>query len=51
MLKIIVSKWGDMYSEEYIDRLRESIEKHTTVPWKLLFVRDHDNYFNHLRIT
>ena len=48
MLKIIVSKWGDMYSEEYIDRLRESIEKHTTVPWKLLVVRDHDNCFNHL---
>ena len=33
MLQIIVHKWGDMYDEKYIDTLKESIGKHTTVDW------------------
>ena len=40
MLRIIVSKWGDMYGEEYIDRLKESIAKYITVDWDLTVIRD-----------
>ena len=43
MLQIIVSVWGDMYGEEYIDKLKLSIDKHTTVPWNLRVIRDHEN--------
>lgn len=43
MLQIIVSVWGDMYGDEYIDRLKSSIDKHTTVDWNLTVIRDHEN--------
>ena len=43
MLQIIVSVWGDMYGDEYIDKLKRSIDKHTTVPWNLTVIRDHEN--------
>jgi hypothetical protein len=43
VLQIIVSVWGDMYGEEYIDKLKHSIDKHTTVPWNLTVIRDHEN--------
>ena len=32
-----------MYGQEYIDRLRTNIDKHTTVPWNLHVIRDHEN--------
>ena len=32
-----------MYGEEYIDKLKRSIDKHTTVPWNLTVIRDHEN--------
>jgi hypothetical protein len=43
MLQIVVHKWGDLYSEKYIDSLKESIEKYTTIPWNLTVLRDKDN--------
>lgn len=43
MLQIIVHVWGDMYGDEYIERLRSSIDKYTTVPWNLHVIRDHEN--------
>lgn len=43
MLQIIVSKWGTLYTEEYIDRLKERIEKNCSVPWNLTVIRDHEN--------
>lgn len=43
MLQIIVSVWGDMYGDQYIDRLKESISKYTTVEWNLTVIRDHEN--------
>jgi len=43
MLQIIVSKWGTLYGEEYIDRLKERIEKNCSVPWNLTVIRDHEN--------
>jgi len=42
MLQIIVHKWGDMYDEKYIDTLKESIGKHTTVDWNLTVLRDYE---------
>lgn len=30
-----------MYGEEYIDRLKRDIDKHTTVDWNLTVIRDH----------
>ena len=46
MLQIIVHKWGDLYSEKYIDVLKESIDKHTTVKWNLTVLRDRDTDWN-----
>ena len=43
MLQIIVHVWGDMYGDEYIDKLKRSIDKHTTVPWNLKVLRDQEN--------
>lgn len=43
MLQIIVHVWGDMYGDEYIDKLKHSIDKHTTVPWNLRVIRDYEN--------
>ena len=42
MLQIIVHIWGDMYGEEYIDKLKENISKHTTVDWNLKVLRDYE---------
>jgi|TARA_B100000085_G_scaffold91528_1_gene82729 hypothetical protein len=42
MLQIIVHKWGDFYTEKYIDCLRKSIDKHTTVDWNLTVLRDYE---------
>lgn len=46
MLQIIVHKWGDLYSEKYIDTLKTSIDKHTTVDWNLTVLRDHELGWN-----
>ena len=43
MLQIIVSVWGDMYGDEYIDKLKKDIDKHTTIDWNLRVIRDHEN--------
>jgi len=42
MLQIMVSRWGDMYGEEYIDRLKRDIDKHTTIDWNLTVIRNHE---------
>ena len=42
MLQIIVHKWGDFYSEKYVDVLKRDIEKHTTIDWNLTVLRDHE---------
>ena len=42
MLQIIVHIWGDMYGEEYIDKLKENIDKHTTIDWNLKVLRDYE---------
>ena len=43
MLQIIVSVWGDMYGDRYINRLKSNIDKHTTIDWNLTVIRDHEN--------
>jgi hypothetical protein len=43
MLQIIVHVWGDLYSDDYIDKFKLSIDQHTTVPWNLRVIRDHEN--------